>query len=245
MIIISDSYKKRLSFLAGIISEVEAPSQNNNYGQEDPFKGFENRVKFDKDLMVKAIREGWEVGLLFFSKNDKYQARTYKARIIYPVAMGISKKGNPVIRGFHKLGQSEIAGIKKKAKGEKNWRSAEASNEWRMFKVSNISRMWLTGNFFKISDAIDSQNGAKYSTSKDKGMKIVEIQYNKSVADKFQKEYNQSKKEKEQPQVKTVTVGKKPDENTQGSKQATPGSQAQGQDMQAGQDNSQQTNQQK
>lgn len=209
---LSEQYKKRIKVLAGLISENnQSPLTNTNNG-DDPFKGFENRVKFDKDLMVKAIREGWEVGLLFFSKNDKYQARTYKSRIIYPVSMGVSQKGNPIIRAFHKLGQSEAAGLKKKSKGEKNWKSAEASNEWRLFKVSNISRMWLTGNFFNVNDAVDSRNGAKYSTSKDKGMKIVEIQYDKKIADQFQKEFNKKKTEKNQEPVKTIEVGPKPEQ---------------------------------
>lgn len=209
---LSEGYKKRIKILAGLISEDNQSPATNPNSTEDPFKGFENRVKFDKDLMVKAIREGWEVGLLFFSKNDKYQARTYKSRIIYPVAMGVSQKGNPIIRAFHKLGQSEAAGLRKKAAGEKNWKSAETSNEWRLFKVSNISRMWLTGNFFNVNEAVDSRNGAKYSTSKDKGMKIVEIQYDKKIADQFQKDFNKKKTEKNQEPVKTIEVGPKPKE---------------------------------
>lgn len=223
---LSEGYIKRIKILAGLVSEANEAAPLNQQNNEDPFKGFENRVKFDKDLMVKAIREGWEVGLLFFSKNDKYQARTYKSRIIYPVAMGVSQKGNPVIRAFHKLGQSEATGLKKKAKGEKNWKSAETSNEWRLFKVSNISRMWLTGNFFNVNNAVDSRNGAKYSTSKDKGMKIVEIQYDKKIADQFQKNFNKKKTEKKQEPVKTVTVGQKPEQTPEKTSGKTPKSTA-------------------
>ena len=143
MIVLSENYRNRLKALAGILSEVEYKFSEEE--KKNAFIGFENRVKYNKDLMVKAIREGWEVGILFWSRNEKYEMRTYKARTICPVALGLSKKGNPVLRAFHKVGQSESAGLRQKAIGEKNWRSAEAKDEWRLFKTANISRMWLTG----------------------------------------------------------------------------------------------------
>ena len=124
MIILSENYRNRLKVLAGILSEVDYKFSEEE--KKNAFIGFENRVKYNKDLMVKAIKEGWEVGILFWSKNEKYEMRTYKARTICPVALGLSKKGNPVLRAFHKVGQSESAGLKQRAAGEKNWRSAEA-----------------------------------------------------------------------------------------------------------------------
>jgi hypothetical protein len=205
MMLISEKYKNRLRKLAGILTEVVYDF--NAEEREKAFVGFEKRVKYDKDLMVKAIREGWEVGILFYSKNDKYQMRTYKSRIICPVALGISKKGNSVLRAFHKIGQSEGAGLKQKGTGEKNWRSTEVKDEWRLFKISNISRMWLTGRFFQVGELRDSRNGATYSTGKDKAMPSVEIQFNSSVAKKFQDEYN--KKSKEPAPVIPVNQGKK------------------------------------
>ena len=65
-----------------------------------------------------------------------------KYRIIYPVAMGISKAGNQVIRAYHKFGQSEGEAIRT------GKRSAEVEGAWRLMKTSNIKSMWLTGTFF-------------------------------------------------------------------------------------------------
>jgi hypothetical protein len=193
MILISEKYKQRLRELAGIISEVDYKFSEED--KKNAFIGFENRVKYNKDMMVKAIKEGWEVGILFWSKNDKYQMRTYKARTICPVALGLSKKGNPVLRAFHKVGQSESAGLRQKAAGAKTWRSAEAKDEWRLFKTANISRMWLTGRFFQVNELRDSKTGAGFSSGNDKSMTQVEIQYNSSEAKKFQDQYNKAAKQ--------------------------------------------------
>jgi hypothetical protein len=189
MMVLSENYRNRLKVLAGILSEVDYKFSEEE--KENAFIGFENRVKYNKDLMVRAIKEGWEVGMLFWSKNDKYQMRTYKARTICPVALGLSKKGNPVVRAFHKVGQSESAGLRQKAAGAKTWRSAEAKDEWRLFKTANISRMWLTGRFFQVNELKDSKPGAGFSSGNDKGMSTApEIQYNSSEAKKFQDQYN-------------------------------------------------------
>lgn len=193
MIMLSENYRNRLKVLAGILSEVDYKFSEEE--KKNAFIGFENRVKYNKDLMVKAIKEGWEVGILFWSKNDKYQMRTYKARTICPVALGLSKKGNPVLRAFHKVGQSESAGLRQKAAGAKTWRSAEAKDEWRLFKTANISRMWLTGRFFQVGELRDSKTGAGFSSGNDKGMTQVEIQYNSSQAKKFQDQYNKAAKQ--------------------------------------------------
>lgn len=194
MILLSEKYRQRLKELAGIISEVDYKFSEEE--KKNAFIGFENRVKYNKDMMVKAIKEGWEVGILFWSKNDKYQMRTYKARTICPVALGLSKKGNPVLRAFHKVGQSESAGLRQKATGAKTWRSAEAKDEWRLFKTANISRMWLTGRFFQVNELRDSKTGAGFSSGNDKSMSTVpEIQYNSSEAKKFQDQYNKAAKQ--------------------------------------------------
>lgn len=212
MILISEKYKKRLQSLAGILNEVEYKFSDEE--KRAAFIGDENRVKYNKDLMIKAIKEGWEVGILFWSKNDKYQMRTYKARIICPVAIGLSKKGNQVIRGIHKVGQSESAGLKQKAAGSKTWKSTEVKDEWRLFKAENISRMWLTGRFFQVNELRDSK-GATYSTGKDKGMTQVEVQFNNDVAKRFQTEFNKKAKQPApvvqiNPQEKVATEPQKP-----------------------------------
>ena len=93
--ILSEKYKKRIKFLAGIINEIT------NQERLDAFSKSDDAIPFNKDLMIQAIQQGREVGVLFQSNNEKYKMPVAKYRIIYPVALGISKKGNPVIRAFH------------------------------------------------------------------------------------------------------------------------------------------------
>jgi hypothetical protein len=200
--LLSESYKNRLKKLAGLLNE-----EIYDFSDEEKtaaYKDFDKRVPFSKDLMAKAIREGWEIGIMFQSNNDKSKMPIAKARIIYPVAMGLSKKGNVVIRGFHKIGQSESAANKAQKQGSKNFRSTEVKDEWRLFKASGIKNMWFTGDFFKL------ENVSGYREVGDKGMTAVEIQAKKSQVSKFQKDYyNQIKKTTEKP-PSTVIVKNKP-----------------------------------
>lgn len=135
---ISESLKNRFKKLAGIITETITDLE-----RVDAFAKSDERMPFNKEVMIQAIEQGREVGILFQSNNDEYKMPTPKYRIIYPVAMGISKKGNPVLRAFHKFGQSEKEALKT------GKRSAEIENTWRLFKISNIKSMWLTDNFFR------------------------------------------------------------------------------------------------
>lgn len=200
--LLSESYKKRLKELAGLITE-----ELYDFSDEErtiAYKDFDKRVPFSKDLMAKAIREGWEVGISFKSDNDKYKMPIAKTRVIYPVAMGLSKKGNLVIRAFHKIGQSESGAHTAQKIGMKNYRSAEVKDEWRLFKATNIKNMWLTGDFFKL----ESVSG--YKETGDKGMTVVEIQAKKSQVAKFQKDYYNKLKKSTEKEPETVIVKNKP-----------------------------------
>ncbi len=78
--ILSESYKRRLKKLAGLITE-----ELYDFSDEErtiAYKDFDKRVPFSKDLMAKAIREGWEVGISFKSDNDKYKMPIAKTRVI-------------------------------------------------------------------------------------------------------------------------------------------------------------------
>lgn len=200
--ILSESYKKRLKILAGLITE-----ELYNFSDEErtvAYKDFDKRVPFSKDLMAKAIREGWEVGISFKSDNDKYKMPIAKTRVIYPVAMGLSKKGNLVIRAFHKIGQSESGARTAQKIGMKNYRSTEVKDEWRLFKATNIKNMWLTGDFFKL------ENVSGYKEIGDKGMTVVELQAKKSQVSKFQKDYYNNIKKTTEKQPSTVIIKNKP-----------------------------------
>ncbi len=193
---LSESYKKRLKVLAGLLKE-----DVYDFSDEEKNAAFQNsneKTSFNKDLMIKAIKEGWEIGILFKSNNDKYQMPIFKERIIYPVAMGVTKKGNPAIRAFHKLGQSESA-----ARATKK-RSQEVKDEWRLFKLSGIKKMWFTGRFFQLEYL------SGYKEIGDKGLSIVEVQSKKSEVRKFQKSYNQNLQNKDKPRQETVIVKNEP-----------------------------------
>lgn len=163
--LISEIYKNRIQILAGIITESNNPAHD--------YAGFEKRVPFNKDMMVQAIKEGREMGMSFQSNNDNYIMPVAKWRVIYPVAMGLSKKGNLVIRAFHKYGQSEKEAIRT------GQRSAEVENAWRLFKASNIKAIWFTGNFFR--GPLEAYNSAG-----DASMVNIEVQANFDEIIKFQ-----------------------------------------------------------
>jgi len=126
------------------------------------------RKPFNRELMKQAIESGLEVGLSFKSDNEEYTMPTTKYRIIWPVVMGTSKKGNLVIRGYHIIGQSERKAI------ETGVRSAEVQNEWRLFNAKNIKGMWLTGRSF--ADLPSNYN------PQDKSMNSIIVSFNKNKA---------------------------------------------------------------
>lgn len=133
---ITESYKKRLKILAGIINEISFDEKMKLMDKAGA------RTLFSQDLMAQVIKQGREIGLSFQSNNEKYKMPVTKFRIILPVAMGYNSKGNLVIRGWHVTGQSEKEAIRT------GIRSAEAEGVWRMFKANNIKGMWLTDRFF-------------------------------------------------------------------------------------------------
>lgn len=142
--LLTETYKRRLLELAGIISVneeiiVEASTV------EDPYAASKSRVKFDLNLMKQAIEGGLEVGLIFQSDNDKYKMPIWKTRVVWPFVVGYDKKGQLVIRGVHVEGQSE----KKALETRPRKGSAQAKDEWRLFKVSNIKSMFFTGGHFQ------------------------------------------------------------------------------------------------
>lgn len=185
---LSESYKARLKELAGILNEVSAEDRAKAFADSD------KRVPYSKDLMIQAIKEGREVGVLFQSNNEKYKMPMAKYRVIYPVAIGTSKGGNEVIRAVHKIGQSESA-ARKTGK-----RSQEVEDEWRMFKVSNIRGMWFTGKFYSIPP--------KHYNAADKGMVNVEVAANFSEIKKFQQDLMAKAQTDNRPKPQIVSLFK-------------------------------------
>lgn len=192
--LLSEGYKNRLKELAGIPVLLEIT----NAEKEQAFSKSNQRVPFNKDLMIQAIQEGREVGILFQSNNEKYKMPVSKYRIIYPVAIGLSKAGNPVLRAVHRIGQSESAARKAGV------RSQEVEDEWRMFKLSNIKSMWFTGSFFSIPP--QNYNAA------DKGMVNVEVAANFPEIQKFQRELLAKAKQQEKPKPNIKALFKEPEQ---------------------------------
>ncbi len=138
--ILSEKYKARLKKLAGILSE-ETIKINEPGDITIDFSKSDERVSYNDDLMIQAIKEGREVGMLY--RGDKMKAKSGKYRLVYPVALGTTTAGNKAVRVIHKTGQSET-------EAEKTGnRSAEAKNVWRLLKTKNILGMWFTGNYFQ------------------------------------------------------------------------------------------------
>ncbi len=185
--LITESYKQRLQELAGILLEATDAERNAAFSKSG------ERVLFNRDMMAQAIKEGREVGILFQSNNDKYKMAVPKYRIIYPVAMGLSKSGALVVRGFHKFGQSEKEALRT------GKRSAEIENAWRLFKASGIKGMYFTGNFFR-----GPLEGFNVGT--DSSMVNIEIIANFSEIIKFQDNFINNIKDKEAQNQKRKNI---------------------------------------
>ena len=93
-------------------------------------------VKYNEDLMKKAIKYG--LVILFNYKGDKDKWRGGRERTVQPMVLGVNKNTkNILVRGFHLEGWS----VSKRA---------ETKKVWRLFKVDNIVSMTFTGSFFRL-----------------------------------------------------------------------------------------------
>lgn len=185
---LSESFKKRIQQLAGIISEQNTTETD----REKAFAKTNERVPYKKDLMIYAIKNGLEIGLLFKTKNDKDTMPIAKYRTIQPLALGTNKKGNECMVGFHKIGQSESEARRT------GRRSAEVKDRWRLFKTKNILSMWFTGEKFD-----KSPQGFKGSS--DSRMSNVEFYFKPLEAKKLQAKTAAEEKAKEEQKNKFIS----------------------------------------
>ena len=185
---LSESYKNRIKTLAGIISEAGSTSEAD---RQKAFAKTNERVPYKKDLMIYAIKNGLEIGLLFKTKNEKDTMPISKYRTIQPLAIGTNKKGNECIVGFHKIGQSESEARRT------GRRSAEVKDEWRLFKTKNILSMWLTGEKFD-----KSPEGFKGSS--DSRMSNIEVYFKPLEAKRLQAKVAAEEKAKEEQKNKFI-----------------------------------------
>lgn len=116
-------------------------------------------IKYDRDLMMLAINYGMILQLQYRGAEDDFvQGRQ---RVIYPMVLGTSSKGKPLLRAYHLKGWSQS-------------QNGKIDKVWRMFRTDRILSMSFTGNFFRLAPA-------GYSMQ-DKGMRggiIVAADFNK------------------------------------------------------------------
>lgn len=94
------------------------------------------RMKYDRAKMVKAIKHGMVILLLYAGEEDKWKGG--RERVIYPMVLGINKNTkNELIRGWHLEGFSVS-------------QKKETKKVWRLFKASNIKSMIFTGHFYRL-----------------------------------------------------------------------------------------------
>ena len=105
-------------------------------------------LKYNRDLMKLAMEYGMILQVQYRGEDDSFvQGRT---RVIYPMCLGTSSKGRPLLRVYHLKG----------------WSFSEGGNtdkKWRMFRTDRIMSMSFTGSFFRL--APDEYN------ARDKGMR--------------------------------------------------------------------------
>jgi hypothetical protein len=95
-------------------------------------------VKPTQDNILKAIKYG--MIFLISYKGEKDTAFAGHERVIYPMVLGKSSKGNFLIRGYHLNGYSVS-----------NNRSIEKI--WRMFRFDRILSITFTGSFYRLPPA--------------------------------------------------------------------------------------------
>ena len=93
-------------------------------------------VKFNEELLKKAIKYGLVILLSYRGDKDKW--RGVRERTIQPMVLGVNKNTkNMLIRGWHLEGWSVS-------------QRADTKKVWRLFKTDNIVSMTFTGNFFRL-----------------------------------------------------------------------------------------------
>lgn len=93
-------------------------------------------IKFDRNLMIKAIQFGMIILINYRGDKDKW--RGGRERVICPLVFGANRNtGNLLVRGWHLDGWS--VSLKRNTK-----------KVWRLFKTDNIMSMMFTGDFFRL-----------------------------------------------------------------------------------------------
>ena len=92
-------------------------------------------IKYDEKIMIKAIQYGMIFLISYKGEKDKHFAG--HERVIYPMVLGKSSKGNVLIRGWHLNGWSVSS-------------KRHIQKIWRMFRADRILSMTFTGSFYRL-----------------------------------------------------------------------------------------------
>ena len=105
-------------------------------------------IKYDEKVLIKAIQYGMIFLINYKGEKDKHFAG--HERVIYPMVLGRSSKGKPLIRGWHLNGWSVS-------------KNRHINKIWRLFRADRILSMTFTGSFYRLAPAGYNMN--------DKGMR--------------------------------------------------------------------------
>lgn len=89
-------------------------------------------------------------------------------RTIYPMALGLSKDGKPLLRGYHLKGWSLSNG-------------KVIEKEWRLFRIDRILNMSFSGAFFRLAPAGYNVSGDKSMTKLIKNANFITIRKNQEI----------------------------------------------------------------
>lgn len=92
-------------------------------------------IRYNQKILTKAI----EYGMIFLIdyKGAKDKHFSGHSRVIYPMVLGTSSKGKPLLRGYHLSGWSVS-------------NNRNVKKIWRMFRTDRILSMTFTGSFFRL-----------------------------------------------------------------------------------------------
>jgi hypothetical protein len=93
-------------------------------------------IKYDEKLMIKAIQYG--MIFLINYKGDKDKHFAGHERVIYPMVLGRSSKGKPLLRGWHLNGWSVS-------------KNRHINKIWRLFRADRVLSMTFTGSFYRLA----------------------------------------------------------------------------------------------
>jgi hypothetical protein len=92
-------------------------------------------MKYSESTLIKAIRYGMIFLISYKGEKDSHFAG--HERVIYPMVLGRSAKGKPLLRGWHLNGWSVS-------------NSRHINKIWRMFRTDRILSMTFTGSFYRL-----------------------------------------------------------------------------------------------